>query len=79
MKIEKGTIIRTVLLVLALVNQVLTLFGVSPLPFENELISELLSLLFTAVTAGVAWWKNNSFTQAAIAADEYMNELKGNI
>ena len=78
MKIEKGTIIRTVLLVLALVNQVLTLFGVSPLPFENELISELLSLVFTAVTAGVAWWKNNSFTQSAIAADEYMNELKGN-
>ncbi len=79
MKIQKGTVIRTVLLLLALINQVLTVCGLSPLPFEDELVSELISLLFTAAAAIVAWWKNNSFTQAALAADEYMNELKGNI
>ncbi len=72
----KGTIVRTVLLVLALVNQLLTAFGVSPLPLENETVTTLISLGFTTVTALVAWWKNNSFTKEAQAADEYLHALR---
>lgn len=72
----KGTIIRTVLLVLALVNQVLAAFGISPLPLENETVTTLVSLGFTVVTALVAWWKNNSFTKEAQAADEYLSALR---
>ena len=72
----KGTVIRTVLLVLALVNQVLAAFGLSPLPLENETVTTLISLGFTVVTALVAWWKNNSFTKEAQAADEYLHALR---
>ncbi|MBE6792345.1 MAG: phage holin [Ruminococcaceae bacterium] len=72
----KGTVIRTVLLVLALVNQVLAAFGLSPLPLENETVTTLISLGFTVVTALVAWWKNNSFTQKAQAADAYLAALR---
>lgn len=72
----KGTVIRTVLLVLALVNQVLAAFGLSPLPLENETVTALISLGFTVVTALVAWWKNNSFTQKAQAADAYLAALR---
>lgn len=75
MKIEAGTIIRTVLLVVALVNQVLTLTGHSVLPVSDEQLTELISTMFTVVTALVAWWKNNSFTSKAIAADEYKKSL----
>lgn len=77
MTINKGTVIRTVLLLLALANQLLALWGKSPLPFEEETVTQLVSFGFTAVTAAVSWWKNNSFTQAAIAADEYLSELRG--
>lgn len=77
MKVSKGTVIRTVLLVLALINQGLLLFGKSPLPFEDETVSEVIGWLFTAGTALAGWWKNNSFTQAALAADEYLHELNG--
>ena len=73
---SKGTLVRTALLVLALVNQLLAAFGISPLPLENETVSELLTLGFTAVTALVAWWKNNSFTKEAQAADEYLHALR---
>lgn len=72
----KGTIIRTVLLLLALVNQVLAAFGISPLPLENETVTTLVSLGFTVVTALVAWWKNNSFTKEAQAADAYLAALR---
>lgn len=76
MKMQKETIIRTVLLVLALVNQCLTMSGHAILPISDEEVTELISLIFTIATSVWAWWKNNSFTQNAIQADDYLRELK---
>lgn len=73
---KTDTIIRTILLVVALVNQALTASGKNPLPFADETIYELLTILFTAGASVWAWWKNNSVTKEAIAADEFMRELK---
>ena len=70
MKISKGTLIRTIILALALVNQVLAMLDISPLNIADDDIS-------TIIAAVLAWWKNNSFTDAAIKADEFMHELKG--
>lgn len=75
-KVSQGTIIRTVLLVVALVNQVLLMLGYDVIPVSDEQIAELLGTAFTIVMAIINWWKNNSFTRAAIAADTYMNSLK---
>ena len=74
--IKTETIIRTVVLVLALINNTLTMTGHSILPVTDEQVSELLSLAFTIGAALWAWWKNNSFTSAAIQADEVLAELK---
>lgn len=71
-----GTIIRTVCLVLALVNQVLCASGKNIIPVDDETIAQLISAGFTVVTAIVSWWKNNSITREARAADEYMHALK---
>ena len=76
MKISKGTIIRTSVLVLAIVNNGLALFGKSPLPIDNEMITEVISFVFTTGAALVAWWKNNSFTDAAIEGDKAMRRIK---
>lgn len=73
---QKETIIRTVLLVLALVNQCLTMSGHAILPISDEEVTELISLIFTIVTSVWAWWKNNSFTKNAIEADQYLKDLK---
>lgn len=75
-KIKLDTIIRTVCLALALVNQVLVMKGHSLLPITDEQVNELITLVATIVTAVWAWWKNNSFTQAAIVADEFMHDIK---
>lgn len=76
MKISKGTLIRTALLVLAIINNVLALFGKSPLPIENERLELVISTVFDMVIAVVNWWKNNSFTRHAIEADKVKDELK---
>lgn len=76
MKVTKGTIIRTVILLLALTNQILAICGVSPIPIDDDTVTEAISTAWTIVAAIIAWWKNNSFTQAALTADENLKELK---
>lgn len=76
MKPDKATIIRTVLLVVALVNAVLEMFGVKTIPVDNEQIAQAVSVIILIAGAVSAWWKNNSFTKEAVTADEYLKELK---
>lgn len=73
--VKKDTIIRTIVLVVALINQALTLAGKNPLPFEDDEIVNTLSYAFTTAASLWAWWKNNSFTQNAIKADEVLAQL----
>lgn len=74
MKIEVGTIVRTVCLALALINQVLVVTGHSILPIEDTVIEAVVTNAATIVTAVAAWWKNNSFSQKAIAADKELHK-----
>lgn len=74
-KIETGTIIRTAVLVFALANQALTISGHNPLPFSEDEVGQAVSMIITVAASLWSWWKNNSFTQAAIAADEQLRKL----
>lgn len=73
---KKETIIRTVVLGVALWNQVLMMNGKSVFPLTNDQIADAIGVGFTVVTAVVAWWKNNSFTAPAIEADRYLEQLR---
>ncbi len=72
--IETGTIVRTAVLAFALLNQILTVSGHNPLPFTDEEAGQAVSAVLTTAASIWAWWKNNSFTQAAIAADEQLRK-----
>ena len=76
MKIKTETIVRTVILTMALINQILTTTGHSVIPVTDEQVTELLTLVFTVGASLWAWWKNNSFTKNAIEADMILKELK---
>ena len=75
-KVSAGTIARTICLALALINQILTTTGHSIIPIDDETINLLVSTAATIVMALITWWKNNSFTQAAIEGDIVMKQLK---
>lgn len=77
-KVSTDTIVRTAVLIFALVNQFLMISGLNPLPFTDDEFGQGVSMVLTVIAALWSWWKNNSFTQAAIEADEKMRELKGN-
>lgn len=72
-----GTIARTACLALALTNQVLTCFGVQVLPISDDELNNLVTTGLTVATSLAAWWKNNSFTTAAMIGDERMHQVKG--
>ena len=77
-RISAGTVARTIVLVLALVNQCLGMAGMQMIPIEDEEINTVVTTLWTVGAALAAWWKNNSFTAAARAGDAYMKEVKKN-
>lgn len=74
--ISAGTIARTIVLIAALVNTLLTAFGKNPLPFSDEELYAGVSSVVTVIASLLAWWKNNSFTKEAVKADKYLFEQK---
>ena len=74
--ISAGTITRTAVLLLALTNQILSACGKPILPIESTTVEQLVTAGITTVAALINWWKNNSFTAAAVAADSYLARLK---
>lgn len=72
MKVSKETIVRTVVLFVALLNTVLNACGKNPIPFSDDEVYTGVSAVVATVAAVWAWWKNNSFTAAAVKADEVL-------
>ena len=77
MRVKKETIIRTVVTFLALINSVLVIMGKDKLPWTEDEVYQACSAVLAVATGIWSWWKNNSFTFAAIKADEYKDDLKG--
>ncbi|MEW4192995.1 MULTISPECIES: phage holin [Bacillus] len=78
---DKGTIVRTVLLFIALINQALIMFGKPVLPISEDQVNTLtetlylaFSMVFTLVTTLVAWFKNNYVTDKGKLQKEILKE-----
>ena len=50
--------------------------GQEPAAIESTTVEQLVTAGITTIAALVAWWKNNSFTKEAIAADKEYDRLK---
>lgn len=74
--VSVDTWVRTIALAIVLLNQVFAMFGKSFIPFAEAEIYQGLSGIATIVVTVWAAWKNNSFSEKAQQADEYMGVLK---
>ena len=74
--ISAGTIARTAALALALTNQILSAAGKPVLPIEDNQLETLVTTGLTVAASLAAWWKNNSFTPAAIKADAALKAFR---
>lgn len=76
MKITKATIVRTILLVMVLINFVLERVGIDIIPVSESGVLMFVETAIEIAVVVVAWWKNNSFSENAIKADEFLKTLR---
>ena len=67
---------RTVLYLLVATNCLLGALGKAPVQFNENNVLQFVSCIVQAGVLVYGFWKNNSFSQNAIKADEYLKELK---
>ena len=77
-KISKETIIRSIMLLIGVINTVCVLLGWNPLELDESVIHDAVSAAYMVAVTAWAWWKNNSFT-AAISADSVKETMKNGI
>lgn len=75
-RVDKWTVIRTIVLVLALANQILVTMGRSPIPIDDASVELAVTSLWTIISAVASWWYNNNITDEAKQAQAYLNDLK---
>lgn len=76
MKISKGTIIRTILIVIVLLNIILEKLGVDVIQADESEVAMLVETIIKIAVIVVGFWKNNSFSEKAIKADEFLKQLR---
>lgn len=74
--ISKGTIIRTTMLVLVVLNYILKTTGHDVINVSENEIGEFIEMVISVATIIVCYWKNNSLSKYAIEADKLLQQLK---
>lgn len=64
---------RTIVLFIALINQILAILGRGQIEIAESDIYQIASLIATFASAIWAWWKNNSFSTGAQNGDAVMH------
>lgn len=72
MKTDVGSIVRTIVFILAWVNQFLATKHISPIPVDEVTISSII----TGAVSLWTWWKNNNFSHAAQKGQQKIHEVK---
>ena len=74
--VTKEAVAGILILLVALVNAILQMFGIETLPINNEEVSTIISTIFLIVTALYNTWKNRNLTTASQSAQEITNAIK---
>ncbi|MCG1551849.1 phage holin [Staphylococcus epidermidis] len=72
MRTDVGSIVRTIVFILAWVNQFLATKNISPIPVDEVTISSII----TGAVSLWTWWKNNNFSHAAQKGQQKLHEVK---
>lgn len=70
------TVTGVLVLLVALINASLQMFGVNTLPIENGEVSEIVSTVFLIITTLYNVYKNRNITVASQTAQQITNAIK---
>lgn len=75
---DKGLIIRTIMLVLALTNRFLISIGKPIFDVDEGSVTAFVTMAMEATVYLTNWWYNNNVTTKAKAGQATLDKLKGN-
>lgn len=78
MKISKSTIVRTIMIVLVIVNFVLEKLGLDVICTDEATVLMWVETIIEIGVIVAGFWYNNSYSKNALKAQKYLIELKGN-
>ena len=73
---KKETIVRTIMLFIGIINTICILMGWNPLDIDESIIYEIVSAVYMVAVTVWSWWKNNSFSHAAVSADNIKDAMQ---
>ena len=74
--VTKEAVTGILILLVALINAILQMFGIETLPINNEEVSTIISTIFLIVTALYNTWKNRNLTTASQTAQTITDAIK---
>ena len=74
--IDKGTVSRLLILIVALVNAILQMCGYDTLPIENDKIESIISTVFLIGTTLWNTWKNCNITTISQEAQQIADAVR---
>ena len=74
--VNAETVTGVLILLVALVNAVLQMFGINTLPIENGEISEIVSTVFLIITVLWNTYKNRNISTASQTAQQITDAIK---
>ena len=74
--VNAETVTGVLILLVALINAILQMFGINTLPIENGEVSEIVSTVFLIVTVLWNTWKNRNISTASQTAQQITNAIK---
>ena len=74
--VNAETVTGVLILLVALVNAILQMFGINTLPIENGEVSEIVSTVFLIVTTLYNVYKNRNITIASQKAQQVTDAIK---
>ena len=75
-KITKGTIVRTIMIAIVVINMILKKFGVNIINTDENTVAAFVEMIIEIGAIFCAWWYNNSFSEAAKKADRFFTAVK---
>ena len=74
--ITAETVAGILILLLALINATLQMFGINALPIKNEEVTNIVSIVFLIVTALWNTWKNRNISTASQVSQNITDAIK---
>ena len=74
--VNAETVTGVLILLVALINAVLQMFGINTLPIENEEVTNIVSTIFLIATAFWNTWKNRNISTASQTAQQITDAIK---